>query len=800
MKNLFSKFKVILPVVIVAILLPLAPVHGTIASVTMVPANPTNLSNGLSYYLAGKTYNFEVTVVDPDVTGWGELTGVRIFIPNTPNIDLFIDPAGTGTDQSVFVGTGNVEAVADVTGTYNNCTITFKVTIRWDTPESQFIPNQLIRFRVDSSAPGNNFRIGDVATSYGVCSSIKILDFQQDGVATDGMVNPYHDGFHVTGVPVYNVPGVTTADAIETVDAGEITGTELFLNGSGTGVSSSLSGAPPGFDFSVPAGTVTTFGANTWTAKAEFVTAGGPMFSSNSLTIDCDEVEITGVLFLGGGGIDSPAYYRSTNIPGTRVRVIARMRHALTGMRGITTIRLNDTGGQNIDVVIPNGASMGIANVPFPTGAGLPGDPGTLKNDYVVSAILGGSYGGDSSGGQNAAGLISQPPGASIYWDRNDAPGADSAPFTPYGGVSSTARSITFNWTALVNVIIDGDFYSYRLYYRKLGEPLFRQIDRNTPGYGYLGVLSTSEATITGLESLTNYEFYITAVDIFGQEVTLANSLPGTGTYGSTSTSAATIRVEISDGITIYDDNSFTDFGGIDNPLDRSLLRTAVCVKVFIIALGEDLPDSVNLIVANVTTGNLIVGGGLNPAIIENSPMGYYRISTFKTSTNEWTGYVPTTLPLMSIGTSLKFVVESFKTGIPSYADNDSETELPPGNPNDYPYTFHISGEKNVAPLPTRILNNVINSKNRRAYPAYFLTDDAYVTIRVYDVKGRVVATLLDRGFRRGGRNIKEGGWGGYNKYGRKLGLGLYYVHFKAKRASDGKVILNSCKKMVMAR
>ncbi|HOF14165.1 MAG TPA: hypothetical protein PLN01_07570, partial [Spirochaetota bacterium] len=68
------------------------------------------------------------------------------------------------------------------------------------------------------------------------------------------------------------------------------------------------------------------------------------------------------------------------------------------------------------------------------------------------------------------------------------------------------------------------------------------------------------------------------------------------------------------------------------------------------------------------------------------------------------------------------------------------------------------------------------------------------------DIKGRAVVKLLDKAFRKGGQNIKEGGWNGDNKAGNKLGVGLYYVHIRAKRVSDGKVILNSFQKVVIAK
>ncbi len=97
-------------------------------------------------------------------------------------------------------------------------------------------------------------------------------------------------------------------------------------------------------------------------------------------------------------------------------------------------------------------------------------------------------------------------------------------------------------------------------------------------------------------------------------------------------------------------------------------------------------------------------------------------------------------------------------------------------------------------------MNNVITDRNPLAYPSFYLSDDAYVTIKAFDIKGRPVATLLENAFRKGGQNIKEGGWGGTNRSGKKLGPGLYYINIKARRQSDGKVILNANEKVVVAR
>jgi hypothetical protein len=806
MRDIKHIAKTMLLAACIAVLFPVNSARGTIASITLNPANPTSLSNGLSYYLAGKTYFFIVQVIDPDLTAWSQVGLVQLTIPNTPNIVLRITPSGTGAGLPVTITSGGVNATADVSGTYNNYTVTFNVTIRWDTPESAYASSR----NIIAQATTTDTKTDNALAAYGVCSTMKILNLAADGVAADGMVNRWHDAFTISGTPVYNVTGATTSDAIETIDVGEIsvnTNLTLYLNGVTTGITSSV--ALPACSFSVTAALINasgTTGNNTFRVVASVATPGGPVSSVNTVVLNCDEVEVTGISFVNGGGINSP-YYRSTNIPGTEIVVTARMRYSgVAAMKGNTTIRIynyTDAVPVYIDVVILDGASTGTASVSYPTGAGLPTVPpgtGTIQNYYRVESIIGGSYGGDVAGGQNASGRINQPAIGSvyIYWDNGAYPWWTSTPFTAWGSASSTAYSLTFNWTGFGSLTAPNqDFSSYRIYYKEQLAAVYQLIDKTTTGYASLGTCSTNTATITGLIPLTNYEYYITAIDVFGQEVPIAQALPA-GAVASIATLASTITVTMSDGITTYENNSFTIPPGPDVPANRPLRKTSIKVKVFIVAAG-DLPDIVNLIVAdNGLATNLVTGSAITGTLVLNTD--YYRISTLKTGANEWTGFIPDTNPLITVGNEVKFIIETIKSGVASYADNNSETETPPGDPNDYEFSFAITSQPTFKPWPTRILNNVITEKNPRAYPAYYLTDDAYVSIVVYDIKGRVVKTLLDKAYRSGGQNIKEDGWQGDNKSNKKVGVGLYYIHFRAERASDGRVILDSFQKVVMAR
>ena len=769
------------------------PAYATITSVVLTPANPTSLSMDNGYYLAGKSYTFTVQVVDPDLTAWTEITEVVLTIPNSTNIQLRVfNITGTGAgNHTLTIVSGTVACSASIAGTWNNFTVTFTVTFRWNTQEVAWELNRNIVASATTTVPANNTLTDTKLVSYGVCASIRILNFAQGGVAADGMINPWHSAFNVTGTVVYNVPGAAAADAVHLVadaGAGEITNAELRRNGVATVASDddetdgltlavpleyffSLDNTPP----------YSQLGNHTWTVRITCSTPGGPIVSANSLTINCDVVEITNIEIINGGGVNaSPNYWRSINVPGTQVRVTARLQWAGTNVVGNTTVRIQDSEGNNTDVLIPNGQPNAVANVTYPAVAAQATDIIT----YQAIRISGGAHDDE----QNVASRIPQVATRTVYWDNADPPGANTPHFTTYNGHSQTGTTITVNWVALNTATIDGDFDSYRIYYRESPAGTWFMIDRTI--IAALGNSATTQATITGLTPLTNYVIRISAVDVFGYEVASANQITDT-----ISTTATSIEVSITDGITEWGD---TTFGTVAT--DRPVRKTAIRVNVKIVT-AADLPETVNIIVAqgDITVGaDLIVGGVIDPGLVLGTD--YFRIPTSRVGPNTWVGYIPDTNPLITVGNSVRFLIETIKSGVTTYTDSDSESESPPGNPNDSEYSFAVTVQTQFTPWPTRILNNVIDDKNPTCYPAYYLTDDAYVEITVYDVKGRPVTKLLDNAFRKGGQNIKEGGWSGTNKANKKLGVGLYYIHIRAKRASDGKIILNSFQKVVIAR
>ncbi|MEW6526163.1 MAG: fibronectin type III domain-containing protein [Spirochaetota bacterium] len=767
--------------------------YATITSVVLTPQNPTFLSMGNGYYLAGKTYTFTVQVVDPDLTAWNQITEVVLTIPNSTNIQLRVSAiTGTGAGNHMLtIVSGTVACSSSIAGTWNNFTVTFNITFQWNTQESAWALNRNIVASATTTVPANNTVTDTKSVSYGVCASIRILNFAQDGVASDGMINPWHSAFNVTGTIVYNVPGAAALDAVHLVaDAltGEITNAELLRNGIATVATDgdesdgltlpvpleyffSLDNTPP----------YSQLGNHTWTVRITCSTPGGPEVSINSLTINCDVVEITNIEIINGGGLNaSPNYWRSVAVPGTQVRVTARLQWALTNVVGNTTVRIQDSEGNNTDVLIPNGQPSAVANITYPTVTAQATDTIT----YQAISITGGAHDDE----QNGAGRIPQVATRTVYWDNADPPGANTPPFTTYTGHSQTATTITVNWGALNTATVDGDFDSYRIYYRESPAGIWFMVDRTI--IAALGNAATTQATITGLTPLTNYDIRISAVDVFGYEVALVNRISDT-----ISTTATSIEVSITDGITEWGD---TTFGTVAS--NRPVRKTAIRVNVRIVS-AADLPETVNIIVAQGDIGvgvDLIAGGVINPVLTEG--VDYYRITTSRIGPNTWVGYIPDTNTLITIGNDVRFIIETIKSGITTYTDSDSESESPPGNPNDFEYSFAVTTPTQFTPWPTRILNNVITDKNPTCYPAYYLTDDAYVDITVYDIKGRPVAKLLDNAFRKGGQNIKEGGWSGTNKANNKLGVGLYYIHIRAKRVSDGKIILNSFQKVVIAK
>jgi hypothetical protein len=518
----------------------------------------------------------------------------------------------------------------------------------------------------------------------------------------------------------------------------------------------------------------------------------------NAISLYCNEIEIADagdpLSFYDGGGINTaPLYYRSLAVPGTKVRLYARMRDGGGTMEGTVTATLRDTtDGTLTQLIIPNGTHEATGNLTY---SGLSIAAGaTGARNYQIVSISGGAYGSNAGFGQNRtnASYINQPAARTINWDSIDPPGNNS-PFFNNGTLTSpsqSADSITLQWNPLSGAFPDGDFYSYRIYYRTGTDP-FKIVDRNSApavNYSILGTPSTGTVILTGLSQFTNYDFVLSAVDVFGHEVSEPNR--PTAMYATT---ASSTEISISDGITTY---TPIDFASDPDPATIGLLESSIIVTAKIIT-GGNSPSSVSIIAADNSSDIQHAAGG-NDDILSLPASQYYRIQMTKTAPNTWKGQIPTTNPLIKLGTSVRFIIETVYNGAPGYSDVDQEP-VPPGDHQSHEWRFSITEIPDFTPWPVKILNNVITKKNPVAYPAYYLTADAYVTITVYDIKGRPISTLLERSFRKTGRNIKENGWRGTNKKGSKVAPGLYYIRIKAEAVSGGKTLINEVKKVVVS-
>ncbi|HQA52920.1 MAG TPA: hypothetical protein PK419_08690 [Spirochaetota bacterium] len=232
-KKIITKL-VIFAAIAASILLPFKG-KATISNVILTPANPTILSNGRGYYLAGLKYVFRVQVIEPDATAWNNITNVRLVIPNTPNVDFQTGPLN-GAAPTVTVTTGNVTVTATApSGTYNNFFIDFTVTFLWNSPERVWASENITAY-ASSNIPAANTLNTAIPVNYGICSSIRALNMTMSGDAADGCVTRWHENFNVSAdAIIYNVPGAGITDAVDAIDSGELTNVRLLFDANVSG-------------------------------------------------------------------------------------------------------------------------------------------------------------------------------------------------------------------------------------------------------------------------------------------------------------------------------------------------------------------------------------------------------------------------------------------------------------------------------------------------------------------------------------------------------------------------------------
>jgi len=94
--------------------------------------------------------------------------------------------------------------------------------------------------------------------------------------------------------------------------------------------------------------------------------------------------------------------------------------------------------------------------------------------------------------------------------------------------------------------------------------------------------------------------------------------------------------------------------------------------------------------------------------------------------------------------------------------------EVPEGNGR---RTLFESQKIEIAPLPLTLFQNYPNPFNPVTIISYYLPDQCNVKLKVYDVAGHCIATLVDRNQMKGFHKVE---WDGMNRDGSRVTSGLY--------------------------
>lgn len=93
--------------------------------------------------------------------------------------------------------------------------------------------------------------------------------------------------------------------------------------------------------------------------------------------------------------------------------------------------------------------------------------------------------------------------------------------------------------------------------------------------------------------------------------------------------------------------------------------------------------------------------------------------------------------------------------------------------------TNTVRAEQNAFPTGIRLIKNFPNPFNSSTRITYELLEDNYVTLRIYDISGREVATLVDQGQEQGDLSIM---WDGKDNIGQPVSPGIYLYRIQARR------------------
>ncbi len=90
-------------------------------------------------------------------------------------------------------------------------------------------------------------------------------------------------------------------------------------------------------------------------------------------------------------------------------------------------------------------------------------------------------------------------------------------------------------------------------------------------------------------------------------------------------------------------------------------------------------------------------------------------------------------------------------------------------------------------PQATKVLGNYPNPFNPSSSIQYALSKDAHVTLKVYNMLGQLVATLVDENQVAG---YQQAVWNGTNDFGQQVASEMYYYRVTAGNFTDTKRML----------
>jgi len=99
-----------------------------------------------------------------------------------------------------------------------------------------------------------------------------------------------------------------------------------------------------------------------------------------------------------------------------------------------------------------------------------------------------------------------------------------------------------------------------------------------------------------------------------------------------------------------------------------------------------------------------------------------------------------------------------------------------PGTPTDVG-GGELPGEVGSVPLVFRLYQNVPNPFNPRTTIAFTLAKPGRTTLRIFDLGGRAVATLVDGELTAGPHRVE---WDGRDQRGRQMASGIYYYQLRS--------------------